>query len=95
VNNSQQRRLWIIVIGLVFTTVIVVGRLVAFQVLQGESWASRARNEQMIIARPERGTIYDRNGAVLAANGAAYQVSVAPNLVSDPEELATSLAPIL
>lgn len=94
-NNSQQRRLWIIVIGLVFTTVIIVGRLVAFQVLQGETWASRARNEQMIIARPERGTIYDRNGAVLAANGVDYQVSVAPNLVSEPEELATSLAPIL
>jgi cell division protein FtsI/penicillin-binding protein 2 len=95
VNKSQQRRLWIIVIGLAFSTVIIVGRLVAFQVLQGAEWASRAGDEIVVTDRPDRGTIYDRNGAVLAANGADYQISVSPNLVSEADQMATDLAPVL
>lgn len=94
-NKSQQRRLWIIIIGLAFSTVIIVGRLVAFQVLQGAEWASRAGDEVVVTDRPDRGAIYDRNGAVLAANGADYQISVSPNLVSEADQMATDLAPVL
>ena len=98
-NSSQQRRLWIVVIGLAFVSVIVVGRLVAFQVFQGDYWRGLGEDVQNIdvIARPERGIIYDRNGAVLAGNGADYQVSVSPQLITDEqaEEMATALAPIL
>ena len=94
-NNSQQKRVWVIVIGLLFSTLIIVGRLFAFQLVQGQDWADRATDEVRIIAEPQRGTIYDRNGAVLAANGADYQISVSPNLVSEPEQLATALTSIL
>jgi cell division protein FtsI/penicillin-binding protein 2 len=95
VNNSQLRRMWIIVVGLIFATFIVIGRLVAFQIIQGEEWAARTSDELVIVARPERGTIYDRNGAVLAANGADYQIGVSPNLVVDADEMANQLAVIL
>ena len=94
-NSSQSRRLWVILTGFVVVTVIVVGRLVAFQLLQVVPWDEWEGNELVVVAQPERGTIYDRNGAVLAANGADYQVSVAPNMVTEPDELATTLAPIL
>ena len=94
-NNSQQRRLWIITIGILFATFIIVGRLVAFQVFQAEEWAERTPDEVPVYDQPERGLIYDRNGAVLAANGADYQISVAPNLLFDAEEAATDLSPIL
>ncbi len=47
------------------------------------------------IDQPERGVIYDRNGAVLAVNKMDYQIGVSPNLVYDAEEEATELAPIL
>lgn len=94
-NSSQFRRLWVVMIGLIFSTVIVVGRLVAFQIVQGAEWAERTGDEVLVVARPERGTIYDRNGAVLAANGADYQISVAPNLVYNAGQMATDLAPIL
>lgn len=94
-NNSQQRRLWIVIIGLVFAAVVIIGRLVAFQIIQGAEWAERASDEVQVIAQPARGVIYDRNKAVLAANGADYQISVAPNLVNEPQELATALASIL
>jgi len=99
VNSSQQRRLWIVVIGLAFVSVIVVGRLVAFQVVQGEHWKELGEEVQNIevVARPERGTIFDRNGAVLAGNSSDYQISVSPQLITDEqaEEMATTLAPIL
>lgn len=94
-NNSQLRRMLLVAIGLAFATLIVVGRLFAFQVLQGEEWAERSTDVVPVVDMPERGVIYDRNGAVLAVNKMDYQIGVSPNLVYDSEEEATELAPIL
>lgn len=92
---SQLRRLWVIVTFLIVAMVVVTGRLVAFQLLQVVPWAGWAGEEELVVDDPERGVIYDRNGAILASNGADYQVSAAPNNVNDPEELATALSSIL
>ncbi|MEJ2747237.1 MAG: hypothetical protein P8183_04895, partial [Anaerolineae bacterium] len=94
-NASQLRRLWVIVTILVVAMVVVAGRLVAFQLLQAVPWDGWAGEESLVVDNPERGVIYDRNGAVLAANSADYQVSVAPNTVTEPDELATALSSIL
>lgn len=94
-TSSQQKRLWVVLIGLIFAAVIIIGRLFAFQIIQGKEWAQRAGDEYYVVAQPDRGTIYDRNEAVLAANGADYQISVAPNMVDEPVELSTALASIL
>lgn len=96
-NNSQRKRLNVILMGLCFATVVIIGRLLAFQIFQGPEWVAKGERNRLVrvVAEPNRGVIYDRNGAVLAGNGADYQISVAPNLVSDKGELATSLAPIL
>jgi cell division protein FtsI/penicillin-binding protein 2 len=93
VTRSQIRRTWLVLAGLAFLTMVIVGRLFAFQIVQGDEW--RGIEQEQVVAEPERGVIYDRNGAVLAANGADYQVAVAPNLVIRPEEVAQALAPIL
>jgi cell division protein FtsI/penicillin-binding protein 2 len=94
-NKSQQRRLYMVMAGLALITTIIMGRLVLFQVVQSTTWAEKASDEVRVIARPERGIIYDRNAAVLAANTADYQVGVSPRLISDPEQMATDLASIL
>ncbi len=98
-ETSQAKRLWVIIAGLVAATIIVSGRLVVFQVLHGDEWADRGRNASNIeiIAKPNRGIIYDRNGAVLAGNGADYQIGSSPNLITDDRmgEVATALAPVL
>lgn len=94
-NNSQRRRMWIVATGLMLFTMVIVARLVVFQVVDGENWAAKASYTVQIVDRPDRGTIYDRNGAVLAANTADYQISVAPRMVTQPEELASALSPIL
>ena len=95
-NNSQQRRLWIVLIGLGFATAVIIGRLFAFQIVQGKEFAGKhIINQVLVEARPERGIITDRHGVVLAANRADYRISASPNLVTNPAELATALAPIL
>ena len=94
-SNINPRRMWIVVCGLLFAMFIIIGRLFLFQIVEGEEWTERTADEFTIVARPDRGTIYDRNGAVLAANGADYQIGASPNLVYEPEELASLLAPIL
>jgi cell division protein FtsI/penicillin-binding protein 2 len=87
--------MWMIVGILIFAALIIVGRLVSFQIVQGPEWAERASDEVLVVAKPDRGTIYDRNGAVLAANTADYQIGVSPQLVTEADLLATALAPIL
>ncbi len=96
-NTNQNGRLWFVIAGLIGITLVISGRLVVFQLLQGSQWEERGRDTQVleVIARPDRGLIYDRNHAVLAANGADYQIGASPSLVVAPAEAATALAPIL
>lgn len=94
-NNDQKRRLWIVSIGMVVFTIILVARLVRFQILQGEELADNSPGIYKVLEKPIRGMIYDRNGAPLAANGADYQIGASPDMVTEPQELASSLAPIL
>ncbi len=94
-NNEQKRRLWIVAVGMILFTIILVARLVRFQILQGEELADNAPGVYPIVEKPIRGMIFDRNGAPLAANGADYQIGASPDMVIEPQELASSLAPIL
>ena len=87
--------MWIVATGLLIATAIIISRLVVFQVVDAEEWSERGHYTMQIVDRPNRGIIYDRNGAVLAANMADYQISVAPLMVTQPNELATALSPIL
>ncbi len=96
-NSSQQNRLWIVVGGLSLAAMIIIGRLMVFQIVESSQWAERGESAHTleVIAKPDRGIIYDRNGAVLAANGADYQIGASPSLIINPEEVATALAPTL
>jgi cell division protein FtsI/penicillin-binding protein 2 len=94
-KSSQVRRLSLIAAGLVVATVIVIGRLVVFQIIEGEEWAEKTLDTVPVVDRPGRGVIYDRHGAVLAVDKQDYQVGISPNLVTNPEELSLALAPIL
>ena len=94
-NNNQARRLWIVTIGIVLFSIILIARLVKFQVLDGPSLAERGSSQYVVNYTPARGIVLDRHGAVLAANGADYRISATPNMVVEPEKLAAALAPIL
>ncbi len=96
-SMSQQRRLYVVAIVMVLTTVAIIFRLISFQVVRDDELAAIGHQIQVrnIVARPARGIIFDSQMAVLAGNGNDYQVGVSPSLVIDSEEMATALAPIL
>ncbi len=94
-NSNQARRLWMVTIGILLFSIILIARLVKFQVLDGPSLAERGSSQYVVKYTPARGAVFDRHGAVLAANGADYRISATPNMVIEPEKLAAALAPIL
>ena len=47
------------------------------------------------VIAPARGSIYDRNGSVLAISATAYTASVNPRQVADPVKMAEILSPVL
>jgi cell division protein FtsI (penicillin-binding protein 3) len=59
---------------------VVSGRSVQLQVLQGDRLGSLARDQYLreLTLKPRRGTITDRNGAVLAGNAEADSIFVDP-----------------
>jgi cell division protein FtsI/penicillin-binding protein 2 len=87
--------MWVIALIMSVAGLVVVGRLFAFQITQGEEFKKVLVPDLPVIDQPERGVIYDRNGAILAVDRWDYRVAVSPSILSDPEDLADSLAPIL
>jgi cell division protein FtsI/penicillin-binding protein 2 len=96
-NSSQQRRTYIMAVGMAFIVVAIIFRLISFQVVRDDELAEIGHRLQVrdIVARPDRGIIYDSQMAVLAGNGNDYQVGVSPSLVIEPEDMAKALAPLL
>ena len=94
-SSSQIRRMWAVAISMSLVLGIIVLRLFVFQIVHGEEWKEVVIEDVPVTDRPERGVIYDRNGAVLAVDEWDYRVAVSPSILTDPEELANDLAPIL
>ncbi len=94
-NNSQLKRMWLIAIGLGLAGLVIAGRLFTVQAFQREDLLNIIIDAVPVTDQPERGIIYDRNGAILAVDRWDYRVAVSPSVLSDPEVLADSLAPIL
>ncbi|MFA5271807.1 MAG: penicillin-binding protein 2 [Candidatus Omnitrophota bacterium] len=60
--------------------VILIASLFYYQILKGDYYLARARNNYMrvIPERSIRGNIYDRNGIILAKDIASFNISVIP-----------------
>ncbi|MFD2672320.1 penicillin-binding transpeptidase domain-containing protein [Marinicrinis sediminis] len=87
-----------LLISVLFATVI--GRVYWIQVVSASALMSEAKEvwESSRMLLPKRGTVYDRNGQVLAQDAAAYTVAVNPKLIhanGTADEVIELLAPIL
>ena len=82
-----------------FALVVVVffGKLVWLQVIKAPEFTEQAQAQRTskIVLEPRRGTIYDRNGVVLATSVDATTIYVNPAEVSDPNLTAGILAQVL
>lgn len=95
--GSAHRRL---TVGLVTVTVLVIilgGRLVQLQGLDGNRYATAAKEQRTFTKQlqSQRGKILDANGNVLAYSVEANAIYANPRDVKKPEQTAQQLAPIL
>ncbi len=77
-----------------FLGLVLVGRLVQLQIVQHDWWTSVAAEIQEVTVElaPQRGTIYDRNGLVLAEDIKAMAIAVDSFNMTRPETLIEILA---
>jgi cell division protein FtsI (penicillin-binding protein 3) len=94
--HREQRNRW----GLLFLItllVVVVGKLVVLQGVDGAAYAQAATNDRMRNYPIEavRGEITDRTGRVLAYSVDAERVTADPTVVTDPTRTALALTTLL
>ncbi len=79
-DRKTARRLIVIFLLFVAIAAVVVGRLAKYQLKEHDYYDSRVLNQLTIQTEitPERGTIYDRNGNILATNKTVYNVILSP-----------------
>jgi cell division protein FtsI/penicillin-binding protein 2 len=96
-NSSTRWRILVTMAILLAGALILAGQLFRWQVLEHETFLALAEEEHQSEAtiRPRRGTIYDRNGFLLAADTFQYAVSASPPMISDPYTVADRLFPLL
>jgi stage V sporulation protein D (sporulation-specific penicillin-binding protein) len=79
--------LLIVVIAFFTLLTIITVKLVSIMTMQADDYGYRARavQERERSIKAKRGSIYDRNGVVLAGNQAVCSISVIYNQIEDPE----------
>lgn len=90
--HRDVRRIYIIAVALLIGLVIASVRLIKLQVVDGSEYAAIARRqyESRVTLQAERGTLFDRNGNLLATNSTSYSFAVDPTHVENPRKLATA-----
>ncbi len=85
---------WLLLI-VAAVALVLVGRLVWLQFIDAQNILDRGTSREVTVdVQPRRGTIYDRNGTILATTVDAYNVFCHPHMVSSDkvDELAGALA---
>lgn len=93
-ETEQSRRFRILTYIVVAVFVVLILRLGWLQLLNGASYKKIADENRIrqITAQAPRGTIYDRNGAVLIANRPSFAISIIPSEYSNSQEETPLLA---
>jgi cell division protein FtsI/penicillin-binding protein 2 len=96
-NSDMRWRIIALMAILSASTLILIGQLFRWQVLEHHTFLALAEEEHQseVIIRPRRGAIYDRNGFLLAVDTFQYEVSASPTMISDPYAAADRLFPLL
>jgi cell division protein FtsI (penicillin-binding protein 3) len=76
---------------------LIASKLVTLQVIRAEELGERANRQyqQRIVLTPKRGTVFDRNGRILAINVDRQSIYAVGDEVDDPAAAARTLAPLL
>ncbi len=93
---ARRRALWVLTAFAAVYAALAV-RVVYLQVLRGPDLAHRAerQHEKAVAVEAERGTIYDRNGRILATDLTVPSLYAVPPLIDNPQSIARELAAVL
>lgn len=102
-DNARQQtpqrwsRDWIIVVLFGVFIAVIIGNLIYIQVIRGPEYAKLAEmsHSSEITLSARRGTVYDRNGEVIASNIDASTIYVNPQEVTELDKLSEILAEVL
>lgn len=96
-SPSPRFRFYAIFTLLMVGFAVILIRLVFIQGVEHDLWVARAEQSQQkhVKVEAERGTIYDRNGKILAMNIERPSIYAMPSHIKSPHQLAGQLAPIL
>ena len=80
-----------------FFMIYLVGRLAWVQFVQGADLREKALAQwnRGLTVQPQRGSIYSRNGTLLAGSATAESIIAIPSEITEPLETAQALAPVL
>ena len=96
-ENPGKFHIYLPFLALFFAFIVVEARLYWLQIIHHAEFSERARGEQIrkIEISPKRGTIYDRNLQKLAINIPSYSLYARPKRISNPQQVARLLAPLV
>lgn len=79
-ETEQTRRIKILAGFVIGVILILISRLAWLQIFQGPQYKKIADENRIrqIVAQAPRGTIYDRNGAILVSNRPSFAISIIP-----------------
>jgi penicillin-binding protein 2 len=92
--RDPSRRLLVLTIGVSVLFFVLLMRLWYLQIIKSEDFQNLSENNRLrlVPVAASRGTILDRNGAVLVDNSPSFSVAVIPQEVTDKEALLRSLS---
>ncbi len=90
-NPKQRARIFAVI--LLFPFVLISLKLAEIQIIYSEKYSTMGVEQRRLIREitPDRGTITDRNGNILAVSQPAYSVIADPSLIKDQKELLSKL----
>ncbi len=92
--ERPRRRLNFLALVLVMLCVFILAKLVSIQLFSYQEMSEKGERERIrqSALEPMRGRVWDRNGYLLVGNLVQYDITAAPELISDPDETAQVLA---
>ena len=93
--GSNRFRVLLVFFGIAL--LLLVGRLVQLQIILADDYSTQAANSRTVSVElsPRRGTIYDRNGKVLASDVQATTIYCNPKEITEVKGTAEKLAGVL
>ncbi len=96
-RSSVRKRLILVFILTVLITLLLISRLAWIQIVRADELYEQAWEQwnHNIPVHTARGSIYDRQGRLLAGSISAHTVAAIPPQLEDPQAVAGALAPVL